>query len=610
MPSKSSNPVYLPLKEKFQILVSNARWAVELAWKIAPRLFMMLVILTLFQSIMPAVQALVARQLTNDVISAVGLQAGFASLVPWLFIGVGSLLFQEAVGAGRQYYQQIFADQLRLKISVDTLSHANCLEVSFFEDPYFQDVIERAQQNIAVHISEFINNLLLSITNAFQGISVIIILLGIDPVTVIVIAPVILPSAIFYWQQANARYLLEYHRTSKRRWTRYFSMLLMSSESVAEIKLLDLGPLLTKRYQTLMEEFTQDDAKLYRRQFKGELVFSVLFSVVFYTTFAWIAWKVIQNVLTVGDLVVYGRAATQLRSYLEGSSNAFTTALEKALYVADLNRFLNTQPAMNSSRIELNAAIVGDIKLQNVTFTYPGSSSQALVDVSLHIRAGEVVALVGENGAGKSTLVKLIARLYDPTAGLVLLDDVDLRELSLDAVHGSIAFVMQNFNRYEATAAENIAFGDWQNLLGNRDRIKEVAHMAGAYELIDQMPDGYETLLGRKFGEFDLSGGQWQKLALARAFAREARILILDEPTSNLDARAEYDLFCRFRELAQGRTTILISHRFSTVSMADRIIMLEKGQIIGDGTHEDLLKSNPLYAELYELHQRQMISTV
>jgi len=229
-----------------------------------------------------------------------------------------------------------------------------------------------------------------------------------------------------------------------------------------------------------------------------------------------------------------------------------------------------------------------------------------LSDVSFHIEPGETVALVGENGAGKTTLVKLIARLYDPNEGVIVFDDVNLQDLSLEFLRRQISFVFQRFSRYEATVSENIAFGDWRELLDHPDRVEQLGRMAGVQEMVDTMPHGYETQLGRLFGEFTLSGGQWQKIAISRAFARDSSLLILDEPTANLDARAEFDLFSRFKSLAAGRTTILISHRFSTVSMADRILVLEEGRIIESGTHDALLAQGGQYAALFNLHQRQM----
>ena len=227
-------------------------------------------------------------------------------------------------------------------------------------------------------------------------------------------------------------------------------------------------------------------------------------------------------------------------------------------------------------------------------------------DISLSIKPGETIALVGENGAGKTTLVKLIARLYDPDEGSIWLDGVNIKELSVVSLYNKISFVFQTFGRYEATAGENIAYGDLQQVMGNPEKIEQIARLARVHNMIQAMPQGYDTMLGRMFGELTLSEGQWQQIALARAFARDALLLILDEPTSNLDARSEYEVFSRFQEIAKGRTTILISHRFSTVSMADRILVMDKGQIVEQGSHQELIARGGHYASLYRLHLRQM----
>ena len=258
----------------------------------------------------------------------------------------------------------------------------------------------------------------------------------------------------------------------------------------------------------------------------------------------------------------------------------------------------------------LSRSARAEIRFKNVSFTYPGSAEPALRDISLHIRPGETIALVGENGAGKTTLVKLLARLYDPDSGGIEFNGADLRTLSLTELHKQIGFVFQDFSRYEATAADNIAYGDWRLMTGEREKVEEIARQAGVDTMVRSMPAGYETRLGRLFGEHDLSGGQWQKLAIARAFARDASVLILDEPTASLSVHAEYDLFYSFHELSRGRTTILVSHRFSTLSIADRILVMEKGRIIENGSHQELMGRAGPYANLYRLHRHPLESVL
>jgi ATP-binding cassette subfamily B protein len=249
----------------------------------------------------------------------------------------------------------------------------------------------------------------------------------------------------------------------------------------------------------------------------------------------------------------------------------------------------------------------GKLTVEDVTFTYPGAREPTLKSIHLTIAPGETVAIVGENGAGKTTLAKVMARIYEPDSGQILFDDQNISQLPVSFVHSKIAFVFQDFGRYEASAADNIAYGDIHRLLHNRSAIEQLAALVQIDDMIQAMPNGYDTHLGRQFGEYSPSGGQWQKIALARAFARKASLLILDEPTSNLDPRSEYELFSQFRQLAEGRTTILISHRFTTVSMANRIVVLAAGQIVEQGTHQELMSQNGHYASMYRLHEQQFI---
>jgi ATP-binding cassette subfamily B protein len=466
--------------------------------------------------------------------------------------------------------------------------------------------MERAQRNTADHFNQFLTNFLSTITNVIQIASLVAILIYIEPVITLVLFLIGLPYLVFQWRFAKTRYLTEQSRTVKRRWTTYFISLLTGQKSVAEVKLLGLAPLLVRKFRILMENFRDQDRKLYLRSFAGSSLFVVMSTTAFYGTFAWVVLRALRGTLTVGDVAVYGGITARLSRAIETTINSATGAFEQTLYISNMIEFLKIRPKITGVPGIESPGATGEIEIRNITFTYVGSTVPALSNVSLHIRPGETVALVGENGAGKTTLVKLIARLYDPDEGSILLDGADIRHLPLESLHRQLSFVFQGFGRYEATAADNVAYGDWKRLMNDREKVEFFARLADANGVIEALPEGYDTLLGRMFGEFTLSDGQWQKIAVARALAREGSLLILDEPTSSMDARAEYQMFSHFREIAKGRTTILISHRFSTVSIADRILMMHEGEVIEQGTHRELIDLGGRYATLYDLHRRQM----
>ncbi len=593
------------LTDNARELWRNGRWILSLTWEADKKLLLGLTAVTLTLSLMPALLALAVRGLVNEVSAVLnGTVDTIQMMLLWLGAGLAITLTETVGNFINRYLGQRLTDELNLKITSDILTHASRLDVAYFENPKFQDMMERAQQNTAQRFSNFVTSTLAVITNLLQVASLTVILVTIEPLVLVVLVPIAIPYLYFQWRLSQSRYSKDYNRITKQRWTRYFVGRLTGQAHVPEVKLLGLAPLLQEKFQALMREFRDQDRHIARRALWGNSVFAVFSATLFYLTFARVAWRVLQGGLTIGDVAIYGGATARLRTSLESAVMALAGAMEQTLHIANLQAFLALEP-----QIEENGRILptskGEIEVRDLWFTYDGASKPALAGVSLHIQPGETVALVGENGAGKTTLVKLLARLYEPDKGQILFDGVDIRELSLAYLHSQLSFVFQHFGRYEATVADNIAYGDWQRLLGDLPEIERIARMAGVDDVIQALPQKYQTLLGRMFGEYTLSGGQWQKVAIARAFARQARLLILDEPTASLDARAEYRIFSNFRELAQGRTTVLISHRFSTVRMADRILVMENGRIVEEGTHASLLAAEGHYAQLYRLHRLQ-----
>lgn len=596
--------------KKSRLLLDNATWALKVVWQTNSRLLVGMAVFMVVRGALPAGLALFARGLVNSLVSLFETGSADLSVVtPWLILGFVLTLGEAIMPIVHKYSLSRLSDDVNIRVTGDILEHAAGLDLAFFEDPDSQRMIERARQNTANRFTVFIQELFRLATGLLQVISLTGVLAYIEPLVLLILGPIALPYLWHRWRIARKRYTVEFERTQKRRWSGYFVSQMTSRSAIPDQKLFNLAPHFIERFRTLLNEFREQDRSIYRRTALGGILFVVMATLAFYVLFFRVVGKAMTGGLTIGDVAVFGTATSRLRSTLEQMIMALTNALEQTLYIANLRDFLEAEPLMvlppGSGGDVPGRPENGAIRLESVEFTYPGAETPTLHDVSFEIEPGEIVGIVGENGAGKTTLVKLISRLYDATGGRVLIDGEDVRLYEIGELQKAISFVQQNFSRYEATASDNIAYGKWEELLGDTDRVREIARMTGADELIRSMPDGYDTMLGRIFGTFDLSGGQWQTLAASRAFARDARILVLDEPTAHLDARAEYALFEKFRELAQGRTTLLISHRFSTIRMADRILVLHGGRLIEDGSHEDLMALGGHYADLYGLHRRQ-----
>ena len=591
----------------FRQVLSDARWAVGLARRTAPGPSLLLAAAVFAKGLAPAGLAVVFGGLVQAAAGAArdGGRGGAAPLVPWLLAGLALAVAGGIAKVLERDAGERLLDELNVRLTGDLVAHAASLDVSYLEDPASLDVLERARSAPAESFREF---LLQSVRVASGGLQALVlgaILAVIAPVVLAPVALLALPYGLFQWRVASRRYRTETRRTVRRRASEYFVELVTRPASAIEARLLGLGPLLVERCRAVARRIRDENRGELRRRTAVGSLFVVVTALAVFGVLLHLGTRAAAGATSLGALAAFVAAAARLRAVLEETMYFLALALEKALFVGTLRRFLDARPVLAASgtRAPVPKAAVS-VELEDVTFTYPGAASPALDGVSLRVEPGEVVALVGENGAGKTTLVRLVARLHDPERGVVRVDGTDVRELDPAAHHRRIGWALQDFTRFEATAAENLAFGDWERLLGDRARLRETAEATGVAPLLDALPEGGDTWLGRRFGRHDLSTGQWQRLAVARCFARPSSLVVLDEPAASLDARTEEELFGRFRELARGRTAILVSHRFSTVSMADRIVVLAGGRVAETGSHAELLARGGAYAELHRLHRR------
>ena len=527
-----------------------------------------------------------------------------SQLLGWVALAFVLTAADALTGLAVGYAGQRLTDDLNLHLTGEILAHAWSLDLAFFEDPERQDLLARTQANVGVQLQGLVLEALNVLRQLLTAVALLLVLAAVEPLVVLVVPPFAIPFLYFQWRLAKQRHAEQQQRATNLRWTSYFVSKLTAPESVAEVKLLDLGPLLIERFRRLHGEFRDRDRLLHLRNFRGTSLAALLAIGALCALFARVAARTAAGVVSLGDLAIFGGAAIRLRLALNDVIRSTVGCLERLMALGNLREFLEVRPAVTTGKGLTPALDRGAVEIRDVTFAYPGGSAPVLRGLSLSIRPGETLALVGESGAGKSTLVKLLARLYDPDEGQILFDGVDLRDIVPAHLHQRIGLVLQSFGRYEASAAENIAYGDWRRLLERRDEVERLARAANLHETIANLPRGYDTHLGQGFGTMTLSGGEWQRVAMARAFARQASLLILDEPTAHLDARAEYELFTRFKEQSRGRTTLLISHRFTTIALADRIAVLADGRVVELGAHHELLDQRGAYASLYRLYER------
>ncbi|RAK65746.1 ABC transporter ATP-binding protein [Hymenobacter edaphi] len=595
------------VRERFSAL-RNLPEFLRLIWQTSPGLTLGNVALRLLRAMLPVAMLYVGQLILDSVVGLGRQPAAARVLTPVLelvALEFGLAILSDALGRGVALLDSLLGDLFANQTSIRLMQHAAELDLDQFEDSTFYDKLERARRQTlsrTVLMAQVLSQAQDFITMAFLAVG----LAAFNPWLLLLLLVAVVPAFLGESHFNERSYSLVHGWTPERRELDYLRQTGASDETAKEVKIFGLSDFLIDRFRLLSDQFYQQNRSLVIRRAGWGTFFAAVGAAGYYAAYVYIISQAVRGQISIGQLTFLAGSFARMRGLLEGILSRFSSVADGALYLQDFFDFFHLQPRIR--RPEVGQAvrpfprpIREGFTFDNVGFKYRNAQKWALRNLSFHLRAGEKLALVGENGAGKTTLVKLLARLYDPTEGRILLDGHDLREYDPAELRQEIGVIFQDFVRFQLPAGQNLAVGRIEEK-NNQPRIEQAAQQSLADSVIAKLPQGYEQMIGRRFnGGVDLSGGEWQKIALGRAYMRDAQLLILDEPTAALDARAEYEVFQRFKDLTQGKTAVLISHRFSTVRMADRILVIEHGQFVELGSHEELLARGGRYAELFRL---------
>jgi ATP-binding cassette subfamily B protein len=569
------------------------------AWSLAPQLLLASGALRLIAAVVPIGTLWISKEIVDAITSH---KLAFHHVLMLVMAEFTLVAVAELIQRAGNYIDTLLSNRFIHALNIRILEHADKLPLASFENPAFQDRLERvrAQANSQLGVVFNVVQTLQTVVGLLVSLGAVLLIM---PWFVVIQAVAIVPVVIVEMHFAGVVYRMYRDRTSTRRQMDYLLLLGTSNFSAKEVKLFDVGRHLVDAYRQLADKFFTEDANLSGRRNRTGAVTETLSSAAYYGCYGWLVARTMQGYLSVGSLLFLAGNFQRARGHIESLFSTLSHTVDQITYVTDITEFFDpkSMPQIATNIRPLPKSIQRGFEFRNVSFTYAGATSPSLWNVCMSIYPEEKIALVGENGAGKSTLVKLLMGLYEPTEGEVLLDGVDLREYDPTHLRRMFSIVFQDFVHYDMSLRDNIGFGD-VSVASDLQSIEAATVKAGAGAVVDRLPHGYDQMLGRRFENgVDLSGGEWQKVALARASMREAQVLILDEPTAALDARAEHAIFQRFSEFTAGKMAVLISHRMATVRMADRILVLEKGLLTEQGSHQELLRSGGEYATLFRM---------
>jgi ATP-binding cassette subfamily B protein len=585
-----------------------------MVWRASPGLLLITLTLRVIRAVLPVAALWFGKLIIDEVVRLSALPDGPATLSGWatsgevrllaLFVAAefGLAVLSDLLGRIGGLVDSLLSERLTMSSSIRLMEHAATLDLEDFEDAEFQDRLERARRQSSGRMP-----LLGQLMGQIQDVLTVVTFAGglvvFNPWLIVLLVLALIPAFLGEAHFNAQSYSLDFRRTPERRELDYVRQTAASAETAKEVKIFGLNAFLIDRYRVLSQSFYAANRGIAQQRALWGAVFTSVGTVGYYLAYAWIIGSTLTGTLTLGDLTFLAGSFRRLRTLLEGLLVSFSSTAAQALYLDDLFGFFEVTPEIQSpaSPLPMPSPIRQGFVFEDVGFRYPGADRWAVRHLSFTLQAGETLALVGENGAGKTTLVKLLTRLYDPDEGRITLEGRDLRDYDLEALRGAMGVIFQDFVRYNLTAGDNIAVGR----IAARDdhaRIARAASSSLADAVIEGLPQGYDQMIGKRFRNgVELSGGEWQKVAIARAYMRDAEVLVLDEPTAALDARSEFEVFQRFKELSAGKTAVLISHRFSSVRMADRILVLSGGRVEASGTHAELLAQQGRYADLFEL---------